>query len=68
MFAYLAYEKYRVEMYSSLDESERKVNYHRYPEEAEIMLTYTERIRQEGHEQGLEKGRKEEARDMLLQA
>jgi flagellar biosynthesis/type III secretory pathway protein FliH len=36
------------------------------------MLTYTERIRQEGHDKGLEKGleqgKKEEARDMLLQA
>ena len=49
-----------IEMYCSLDENERKVYYHKYPEEGEIMLRYTERIRQEG--------RKEEARDMLLQA
>jgi molybdopterin-biosynthesis enzyme MoeA-like protein len=49
-----------IEMYCSLDENERKVYYQKYPEEGEIMLRYTERIRQEG--------RKEEARDMLLQA
>ena len=57
-----------IEMYCSLDENERKLYYYKYPEEGEIMLRYTEKIRQEGRDQGLEQGRQEEARDMLLQA
>ena len=53
-----------IEMYCSLDENERKLYYYKYPEEGEVMLRYSEKIRQEGHDQG----RQEEARDMLLEA
>jgi len=45
-----------IEIYCSLDENERKLYYYKYPEEGEVMLRYSEKIRQE------------EARDMLLEA
>ena len=45
-----------IDIYSALDENERKIYYQQYPEEANLMSTFAERFRQEGMQQGMQQG------------
>lgn len=55
-----------IDIYTGLDEEERKIYITKYPEEASFMNTFAERFRQEGMQQGMQEGMQQGEALLLL--